>query len=102
MRALAFIYVIAMVPLMGCSDQVRVAALTPGPNGTFTFSAHTNTVMTANGDGVAERIRRTWLAEAVGGGLCRQGYVVDNRQFVQPQSGLFGNGGEIVYTGRCL
>jgi hypothetical protein len=102
MRALAVIYVVVMVPLMGCSEEVRVAELTPGASGSFTFSARTDTVMTENDDGAAEQIRRNWLAEAVGGGLCRSGYVVDNRRFVQPASGLFGNGGDIVYAGHCL
>lgn len=102
MRALAVIYVVAMVPLMGCSEPLRVADLTPQTGGNFTFSAHTNTVMTENDDGAAERIRRDWLAQAVGGGYCRSGYVVDDRRFVQPSDGLFGNGGDIVYAGHCL
>ena len=103
MRAFALILTVAAVPLAGCANDVRVVNLAAGTRGTFTFGARTNTVLTANDDGAAERIRRDWLAEALtAAGLCRAGYVVDNRQFVQPDSGPFANGGEIVYGGRCL
>ena len=91
------------MPLVGCANDVRVVNLTPGAGGNFTFSARTNSVMTENDDGAAERIRRDWLAESlVAGRTCRSGYVVDSRQLVQPQAGIFANGGDIVYAGRCL
>jgi hypothetical protein len=103
MRALALILAAAALPLFGCANDVRVVNLAPGTGGNFTFSARTNTVMTANGDGAAERIRRDWLADALTvGGICRAGYVVDSRRFVQPEGGPFANGGDIVYAGRCL
>jgi hypothetical protein len=85
------------------ANDIRVVDLAPGTGGAFTFSVRTNTVMTENSDGTAERIRRDWLAEALTlGGVCSTGYVVDSRRFVQPQGGLFANGGDIVYAGRCL
>jgi hypothetical protein len=103
MRALALILAVAAIPLVGCANDGRVINLVPGPSGSFTFSAGTNTVMTENDDGAAERIRRDWLAEGLtAGDICRLGYVVDSRKFVQPVGGLFANGGDIVYTGRCL
>jgi hypothetical protein len=103
MRALALTFAVATVPLLGCANDIRVVNLAPGAGGAFTFSARTNTVMTENDDGAAERIRRDWLAEALTmGGVCRSGYVVDSRRFVQPAGGLFANGGDIVYAGRCL
>jgi hypothetical protein len=103
MRALAPVLILAIVPLFGCSEPVRVSNLTPGPGGRFTFSAGTNTVMTENDDGAAELIRRDWLADAlISSGACRSGYILDSRRFAQPQAGLFANGGDIVYAGRCL
>jgi hypothetical protein len=103
MRVPAPILVAAAVLLVGCSNNFRVTSLAPGKGGSFTFSAQTNTAMTENDDGAAERIRRDWLADALtSSGTCRTGYVLDRRQFVQPESGLFGNGGDIVYAGRCL
>ena len=52
---------------------------------------------------LAEQIRRDWLAEALTAhGMCAAGYVVETRRLVQPWQGPFGNGGDIVYTGRCL
>jgi hypothetical protein len=103
MRALALVFVVAIVPLAGCSNDSRAVNLTPGAGGHFTFSAGTNTVLTENDDGAAERIRRDWLADALtSAGTCRSGYVVDTRRFVQPEGGLFSNGGDIVYAGHCL
>jgi hypothetical protein len=91
--------------LVGCmgNDGVRVESFTPDTAGTFTYGAQTNTVMTANDDGAAERIRRDWLAaELTASAMCEAGYVIDTRRFVQPPDEPFGNGGDIVYTGRCL
>jgi hypothetical protein len=103
MRALALVLFLGTVPLVACSQSVRVVSLTPGARGSFIFGARTNTVMTENDDGVAEQIRRDWLADALRyTATCRSGYVIDSRQFVQPQTGLFANGGDIVYSGRCL
>ena len=103
MRAFALILAVAAVPLVGCANDVRVVNLVPGTGGSFTFSAGTSTVMTENDDGAAERIRRDWLADALtAGGVCRLGYVVDSRRLVQSGGGLFANGGDIVYAGRCL
>jgi hypothetical protein len=103
MRALVLA---CLVVLAGCiidNDPVRVENFTADTPATFTYDAWTNTVMTANDDGAAEQIRRDWLAEALADhGMCAAGYVVETRQFEQPWEGPFGNGGDIVYTGRCL
>jgi hypothetical protein len=101
--------------LCGCidNDRVRVQSFTPGPNGSFIYSAATNTVMTENDDGNAELIRRDWLAETLeANGLCRGGYVVYQRNLVippqrpafttPPNDLAFGNGGDVVYNGSCL
>ena len=50
-----------LVSLAGCiidNDPVRVESFTADTPQTFTYGAQTNTVMTANDDGAAERIRR--------------------------------------------
>jgi hypothetical protein len=92
--------------LAGCiidNDRVRVESFTADSPYTFTYGAQTNTVMTANDDGAAERIRREWLAEALTAhAMCGTGYAIETRRFVQPSDELFGNGGDVVYTGRCL
>ncbi len=128
MRALALAGLVASVSLGllgGCSSNevARVQNFSPGPNGSFTYSARTNTVMTANEDGAAEQIRRDWLAQTLEAqGICRGGYVVYQRRLVilpqqtaldatmgAPNSAVapapptfFGNGGEVVYSGSCL
>lgn len=100
MRALLLV---CFISLAGCSDNVRVESFSADSPGTFTWGAQTNTVMTANDDGAAERLRRDWLAEALSAhAMCEAGYVVETRRFVQPSDGPFANGGDIVYTGRCL
>jgi hypothetical protein len=103
MRALVLT---GLVLLAGCiidNDPVRVESFTADTPATFTYGAQTNTVMTANDDGEAERIRRDWLAEALNANaMCSAGYVIETRRFAQPWDGLFGNGGDVVYTGRCL
>jgi hypothetical protein len=87
----------------GFEDRVRVESLVPGENGNFAYAAQTNTVLTENDDGVAERIRRDWLAQALRAhAMCEAGYVVDTRRLVQRATGPFANGGDIVYAGRCL
>jgi hypothetical protein len=95
-----------LLSLAGCifdSDRVRVENFTAETAVTFTYGAQTNTVMTANDDGAAERIRRDWLAEALTAhAMCGAGYVIETRRFAQPSDGPFGNGGDVVYTGRCL
>ena len=103
MRAPVILLLAAMAGCIIDNDQVRVDSFTPDTPGTFTYRAQTNTVMTANDDGAAEQIRRDWLAETLtANGLCGAGYVIETRRFVQPGEGPFGNGGDIVYTGRCL
>jgi hypothetical protein len=102
-RALALILAAATMPLLGCADDLRLVNLVPGTGENFTFSTGTNTVMTENDDGVAERIRREWLAQSLSAaGMCRAGYVIDSRWFLQPEGGLFANGGDILCAGRCL
>jgi hypothetical protein len=103
MRALALACLVAFGGCIIDTDQVRVESFTAETAATFTYGALTNTVMTANDDGAAERIRRDWLAEALNANaMCGAGYVIETRRFVQPWDGLFGNGGDVVYTGRCL
>ncbi|HEX5319569.1 MAG TPA: hypothetical protein VFW46_10440 [Stellaceae bacterium] len=98
MRLLALICVAA---LAGCVGTAREEGFTAtGPNA-FLYSARTNTVMTANDDGAAERIRRDWLADALKAhSMCGGGYVVDSRRYV-PVASPFTNGGDILYAGRC-
>jgi hypothetical protein len=118
MRALALACLVSslsLTTLSGCidNDHVRVQSFTPGANGSFVYSAHTDTVMTANDDGAAEQIRRDWLAQTLEAqGVCRGGYVVYQRNllippqraaFSEPPDDLaFGNGGDVVYSGSCL
>ena len=121
MRAFAASLALSMIALSGCNDPVRVQSFIPGPAGTFTYSARTNTVMSANDDGTAEEIRRTWLAQTLGAaGMCNGGYIIYRRELVVPpqrpafgptpanqppssDAGLaFGNSGDVVYTGSCL
>lgn len=94
--------ILYLVSLAGCGTA-RVEGFTASSPTAFLYSAHTNTVMPANQDGVAERIRREWLADAVQAhGMCADGYVVDSRRLVPEVNGRFGNGGDILYAGRCL
>ena len=104
MRVLALL---CLVPLAGCVGADRHEGFTAtGPN-SFLYSAETSTVMTENDDGAAERIRQGWLVAALKAhAMCGDGYVVDTRRFVPgpptaagPQ---FSNGGDILYSGRCL
>src|SRR3954447_11624419 len=91
---------LGLVALAGCAEQPRVEGFTATGPRSFLYEARTNTVMTANDDGAAERIRRYWIADAVMvNALCMQGYVVDRRSFVPDPAG---NGGAIRYSGRCL
>ena len=103
MRALVLA---GLLSLAGCiidNDRVRVESFAADTPATFTFGVETNTVMTANDDGEAERIRRDWLAEELdANAMCSGGYIIETRRFAQPWVGLFGNGGDVVYTGRCL
>jgi hypothetical protein len=104
MRALALL---CLIPLVGCvgTDRHEGFAAT-GPN-SFLYSARTSAAMTENDDGVAERIRRDWLGQALAANaMCANGYVTDTRRYVPnpptdagPQ---FSNGGDIVYAGRCV
>jgi hypothetical protein len=100
MRPLALL---CLFSLVGCVGSARVEGFgATGPT-SFLYSAQTNTVMTANDDGTAERLRRGWIADAVTAhAMCPDGYVVDTRRFVPNPEGPFGNGGEILYAGRCL
>jgi len=103
MHTPALVLLLAMLPLVGCANDGSPVKLTPQAGGSFTFSARTNTVLTENDDGNAERIRRVWLADALTpAGTCRSGYVVDTRRFAQSEDWLFANGGDIVYAGHCL
>jgi hypothetical protein len=118
MRAAAFVFLassLACAALGGCIDRdtVQVESFTPGPAGSFVYSAQTNTVMTANDDGTAEMVRRDWLARALeANAMCRGGYAVVQRglaippeqpAFATPPDDLaFGNTGDVVYNGTCL
>jgi hypothetical protein len=98
---------LCLVPLAACVGTDRHEGFTATGPDSFLYSARTSTVMTANDDGVAERIRRDWLAHALKEhAMCADGFVVDTRRLVPgppteagPQ---FSNGGDIVYTGRCV
>jgi hypothetical protein len=100
MRPLALLCVFS---LFGCVGSARVEGFAANGPAAFLYSAHTNTVMTKNDDGDAERLRRDWIADALQAhSMCGQGYVIDTRRFVPDGDGQFGNGGEILYAGRCL
>lgn len=109
MRALALFCLIPLgvLPLAGCVGSDRQEGFTATGQNSFLYSAHTSTVMTENDDGVAERLRRNWLAAALKAhAMCPGGYVVDTRRFVPgpptPAGPQFSNGGDIVYAGRCI
>ena len=103
MRALALF---CLIPLAACVGTDRHEGFVATGPDSFLYSARTSTVMTANDDGTAERIRREWLAQALKAHtLCGNGFVVDTRRFVPnppteagPQ---FSNGGDIFYAGHC-
>jgi hypothetical protein len=100
MRPLALI---CLFSLVGCVGSARVEGFAASGPSSFLYSAHTNTVLTANDDGTAERLRRDWIADALQAhAMCRDGYVIDTRRLVPDAEGPFGNGGEILYAGRCL
>jgi|SRR5579864_2519982 hypothetical protein len=100
MRALVLL---CLLSLVGCVGTARVEGFTATGPHSFLYSAHTNTVVTPNDDGGAERLRREWLADALGAhGMCSAGYVVDTRRYVPDAIGPFASGGEILYSGRCL
>jgi hypothetical protein len=100
MRALLLL---CLVSLVGCVGSARVEGFAASGPSAFLYSARTNTVMTENDDGTAERLRRDWIADALQAhAMCADGYVVDTRRYVPDAAGPFGNGGEILYTGRCL
>jgi len=101
MRALPLCPVLlGFIALAGCAEQPRIEGFTATGPHSFLYEARTNTVMTPNDDGVAERLRRYWIADAVMvNALCMQGYVIDTRSYVpDPLS----NSGMIRYSGRCL
>jgi len=94
---------LCLISLAGCVGSARVEGFAANGPSSFLYSARTNTVMTENDDGVAERLRRDWIADALKeNAMCPDGYVVDTRRFVPDTNGPFGNGGQILYTGRCL
>jgi hypothetical protein len=90
----------------GCiidNDRVRVESFVANSPDTFVYTAQTNTVMTANDDGEAERIRRDWLAEELTAhGMCPAGYAIEIRQLVEPPEPPATNAHDIIYKGRCL
>ena len=97
-------FVLACLALLaGCVLPVRVERFAAASPASFVYAAKTNTVMTENDDGEAESLRRSWLADALRAhAMCPVGYVVDTRRYVPNPQGMFANGGDIVYTGRCL
>ncbi|HVH78936.1 MAG TPA: hypothetical protein VM782_06085 [Stellaceae bacterium] len=104
MRALVLL---CLIPLVGCVGNDRNEGFTATSPTSFLYSARTSTMMTENDDGEAERIRQGWLVAALRAHtMCELGYVVDTRRFVPgpptaagPQ---FSNGGDILYSGRCM
>ncbi len=100
MHALALV---SLVLLAGCVGSSRHEGFTATGPTSFLYSARTNTVLAPNDDGEAERLRRDWLADALKAHtMCGGGYVVDTRRYVPIVNGPFGNGGDILYAGRCL
>jgi hypothetical protein len=100
MRVLALL---CLVLLIGCRGTTRHEGFAATGPDAFLYSAHTNTVMTENDDGQAERLRRDWIVDALRShGMCPDGYVIDTRRFVADAVGPFGNGGDILYSGRCV
>lgn len=100
MRPLALL---CLLSLAGCVGSARIEGFTAKSPSAFLYTAHTNTVMTENDDGTAERLRRDWIADAVQShGMCPVGYVIDTRRLIPDADGPFGNGGDILYSGRCL
>ena len=92
-----------LLPLVGCVGSTRIEGFTASGPGSFLYSAHTNAVMTENDDGTAERMRRDWIADALKAhAMCPEGYAINSRRFVPDAVGVFGNGGDILYAGRCL
>lgn len=95
-----------LVLLTGCiidNDRVRVESFAVNPDGTFIFTARTNTVMTPNDDGEAEEIRRDWLAQEVTEhAMCPAGYLVEVRRLAEPPDAPSSNAHDVVYSGRCL
>lgn len=103
MRVLVLACLVLLAGCTGFTDRTRVDHFTAKAHGHFAYSVATNTVMTANEDGAAERIRRDWLAASLHAHrLCAKGYVLDSRRLVVPATGPYGNGGKIVYAGHCL
>jgi hypothetical protein len=87
----------------GLQDVARIDNFKATGPAAFVYSARTNTVMTENDDGAAERIRRQWLAEALQARrMCAGGYVIDSRSLAPVQPGRFSNASDVVYVGRCL
>jgi len=94
---------LCLFSLVGCVGSARVEGFAANGPASFLYSAHTNTVITPNDDGVAERLRRDWIADALQAhAMCPTGYVVDTRRFVPDVPGPLGSGGDILYSGRCL
>lgn len=94
---------LCLLSLAGCVGSVHDEGFAAKGPGAFLYTAHTNTVMTANDDGTAERLRRDWIADALTAhSMCPTGYVIDTRSYVPAAHGPFDNGGDILYAGRCL
>src|SRR5262249_28858244 len=79
MRVLALLCLLSLTACLGSVRQEGFAATGPAA---FLYSAHTNTVMTENDDGAAERLRRDWMADALGAhAMCGAGDGVQDRRF---------------------
>jgi hypothetical protein len=70
MRMLA---VVCLLSLVGCVGSARVEGFTASGPSSFLYTAQTNTVMTPNDDGTAERMRRDWIADALRRAMCPTG-----------------------------
>src|ERR671931_1692536 len=100
---LRLLALLCLLMLIGCRGTTRYEGFAAASPDAFLYSAHTNTVMTANDDGVAERLRRDWIVDALRfHGMCPDGYVIDTRRFVPDAVGPFGNGCDIPYFRRCI
>jgi len=97
------LFLLCFLSLAGCVGSDRIEGFSATGPASFLYTARTSTVMTENDDGEAERIRRDWIADALRAhAMCAEGYVVDTRRFVPDAIGPFGNGGRILYSGRCI
>lgn len=92
--------VLLAVMLAGCGetsgDRVLTSNFVPGSNGTWTMNT------TGQPIGESEKDRLHWIADYMKmNHMCPNGYEITNRQQVISDKGLFGDFGNITYSGKC-